>query len=171
MSESVNTSPEAGEEGGTTAPANDEFKPVTSQDDLNRIIADRVARERAKYADYKDLKVKAARLDEIEAANKTEAQKLADAVAAAEKERDDARAEALRMRIATKHGITDAEDIDLFLTGTDEETLTRQAERLAGRASDRRKQGNVAPREGVNSSATSGDDMREFTRNLFATAD
>lgn len=166
----ASTSPEAGNEGGTTAPASDEFKPITSQDDLNRIIADRVNRERAKYADYKDVKAKASRFDELEAANKTEAQKLADAVSAAEKERDLARAEALRMRVATKHGITDAEDIDLFLTGTDEETLIRQAERLAARESDRKKQGNVARKEGANNNPAAGGDMREFARNLFGEA-
>lgn len=44
-------------------------------------------------------------------------------------------AELLKMRIAGKHGVTDDEDIELFLTGSDEETLTRQAERLAQRNS------------------------------------
>lgn len=127
--------PDPSNEGGNTpsAPtpgAGDEFTPITSQDELNRIIGERV--KRAKPADYDDLKAKARRFDEIEAANKTEAQKLADAKAAAEAERDQAKAEALRLRIATKHGISD-EDADLFLTGTDEETLTRQAKRLAAR--------------------------------------
>ena len=44
-----------------------------------------------------------------------------------------ATAELLRYRTAAAHGITDAEDIELFLTGTDEETLTRQAKALAAR--------------------------------------
>lgn len=44
-------------------------------------------------------------------------------------------AELLKMRIAGKHGVTDEEDIELFLTGSDEETLIRQAERLAQRNS------------------------------------
>lgn len=38
--------------------------------------------------------------------------------------------EALRWRVAAKHGISD-EDAETFLTGTDEDTITRQAERLA----------------------------------------
>ena len=41
--------------------------------------------------------------------------------------------ELMRIRVAAKHGVTDEEDIDLFLTGKDEETLTKQAERLAAR--------------------------------------
>ena len=44
-------------------------------------------------------------------------------------------AELLKMRIAGKHGVTDEEDVELFLTGSDEETLIRQAERLAQRNS------------------------------------
>ncbi len=49
------------------APAAPEFQAITSQEDLDRIIGDRVARERRKYADYEDLKARAARLDDAEA--------------------------------------------------------------------------------------------------------
>lgn len=42
---------------------------------MDRIIGDRVARERAKYADYAETKAKAAKLDEIETANATETEK------------------------------------------------------------------------------------------------
>jgi hypothetical protein len=126
------------------------------------------AREWEKRA--KDNKGAADRLAEIEEANKTEAQKNAERLAAAEKAAAEARAEALRLRIATKHGISD-EDADLFLTGTDEATLTRQAERLAQRAADRKKQGNTVPREGGNPNpGASTGDLREFTRQLFRPA-
>lgn len=152
--------------GDTTPDAGTEFTAITTQADLDKVIGERIARERAKYADYKDVKAKAARLDEIEEANKTEAQKLSDAKAAAEKERDAARAEALRLRIATKHGISD-EDADLFLTGTDEETLTKQAERLSQRSEDRKKQGNHVPREGTTPHAGESDE-RALARSLFA---
>lgn len=50
-------------------------EPTLTQADVDRIVADRVAREKAKYADHADLKAKAARLDEIEAANATELDK------------------------------------------------------------------------------------------------
>lgn len=110
------------------------------------------------------------RLAELEEAQKTEAQKLADAKTAAEKDAADARADALRWRMAAKHGISD-EDAELFLTGTDEETLTKQAERLAGRATERKKNGNVVPKEGNTSKPAATDDLREFTRGLFATPD
>jgi hypothetical protein len=123
--------PQGGNTSGDT-PAAVEFKPITSQDDLNRVIDDRLKRERAKYADYQDVKAKASRLDELEAANKSEAEKVAERLAASEKAANDARRDALRFRIAAKFQVTD-EDAELFLTGSDEDTLTRQAERLSAR--------------------------------------
>ncbi len=74
----------------------------------------------------------AKRLSEIEEASKSEAERTAERLAAAEKAADEARREALRFKIAAKYQVND-DDADLFLTGSDEETLTRQAERLAQR--------------------------------------
>lgn len=156
-----------GNDTGGTPPEQKPFTPITSQDDLNRIIADRVSRERNKFADYKDLKAKAAKLDEIEEANKTELQKANDRIAATERERDTATATALRLRVAAKNGISD-EDADLFLTGTDEATLTKQAERLAQRANDRQKSGNHVPREGNNQQPSGNNELADFTRQLFS---
>lgn len=147
--------------GDTSAAGGDTITMTSKQ------LADRLAR--AKPADYDDLKAKAARLDEIEQANKSEIEKAAEKAAAAERERDQAKAEALRLRVATKHGISD-EDADLFLTGTDEATLTKQAERLAQRVVDRKKQGNHVPREGVPTPTPPENEMRAFARNLFERA-
>ena len=71
----------------------------------------------------------AERLAELENANKTEAERAAERLAAAEQTAAQAQAEALRFRIATKYGISD-DLADSFLTGTDEESLTGQAEKL-----------------------------------------
>lgn len=87
----------------------------------------------AQKDEIKALKAKAARLDEIDEAAKSEAEKSADALAKAQAEAAQATAELLRYRAASAHGITDAEDIELFLTGSDEETLERQAKALAAR--------------------------------------
>lgn len=73
---------------------------------------------------------KARRLDKIEDANKSETQRLTEALTAAQQQAEKAQADALRFRIAAKHNITDA-DADLFLTGSDADTLERQAARLA----------------------------------------
>lgn len=149
-----------------------EFTPITSQDDLNKVIADRIARERSKFADYKDLKAKADRLDTLEAASKTEAEKFAERMAALESENKRIQSEALRSRIQAKHGISD-EDAALFLTGADEEALTAQARRLAEREADRKKRGNVAPKEGGSADTAGATDssIRDFTRQLFGNAD
>ena len=151
--------------GGDTPPA-DEFKAITTQDDLNKVINERLQRERAKYADYKDLQSKAKKLDDLETANQTEAEKSAKRVADLEAELTGVRAESTRLRIASENGITDADDISLFLTGTDEETLTKQAKRLAGREADRKKNGNHVPREGASPTSQEGAEL-ETVRSLF----
>jgi hypothetical protein len=62
------------EESATSEGESTEFKPITSQEDLNKILGDRL--KRAKPADYEDLKAKAARFDEVERASMTETQRL-----------------------------------------------------------------------------------------------
>lgn len=84
--------PEGGAPSGGTTPPADEFKPITSQDDFNRAIADRITRERAKFADYDQLKTKAGELDEIKKANQTELEQATGRATAAETERDTVKA-------------------------------------------------------------------------------
>ena len=129
---------------------------LVSQADVDRIVRERVARERAKFSDYDDLKAKAE-------GSKT----LEERLASLEGELTEAKASALRSDIAAKHGLS-AEDRDLFLTGTDVDTLTAQAQRLAAREVDRKKHGNFAPKEG-HAPTDTGDsaDLREFTNKLF----
>ena len=154
MSEAVG---EATTEGAASAPAGAEQTKeaqLVPQADVDRIVRERVARERAKYADYEDLKAKAE-------GSKT----LEERLASLESELTTAKATALRSDIAAKHGIS-AEDRDLFLIGTDEATLTAQAQRLAERVADRKKQGNYAPKEGT-APGSPEEPLRDFTRKLF----
>lgn len=152
--------PNAGQNDGTTAPEA-KFEPINTQDEFNARLSHRLERERAKFSDYDDLKAKAAQLDAIEEANKSELEKANERADQAERDRDQQRVESLRWRVAAKHGITDA-DADLFLTGTDEETLTRQAERLAARETA----GSIAPNVGGQITNTqTGDWLRDqFSR-------
>jgi hypothetical protein len=162
---------ETGNEGGQQG-GDEGFKPITTQEDFNKAIAERVSRERAKFADYNDLKAKAAKVDEALEAGKTAEQRFNDRLAALEQELNSTRSQALRARIQAKFSISD-EDAQLFLTGADEESLTAQAKRLAEREADRKKRGNVAPKEGgtADNASTGQSDMREFTRSLFGRAD
>ena len=77
----------------------------------------------------------------------------------------------MRLKIASSHGITDADDIDLFLTGNDEETLTKQAKRLADRTAEKKQQGNHVPNEGNNPPSDKSGDERGFVRQLFNVAE
>lgn len=131
-----------------------------TQADIDRIVADRLKREReavkAKYADYDDLK-KAA-----EGAKTAE-----DRIADLEKQNAAIQHEALRRRVQAKHGISD-EDADLFLTGADEAALTAQAKRLA-EANGVKSGSHYVPHEkGAPSGSPKGtSDEREFARRLF----
>ena len=73
---SPNTTAETTSTGeGAAKPTESDFKPITTQQDLNRIVSERLSRERAKYSDYESLKAKAAKFDEAEEASKTELEK------------------------------------------------------------------------------------------------
>lgn len=113
-----------------SAPNASESDPVKLPDDHPLVTA--LAAQKAKN---QALEEKARRLDEIEEAQKSEAEKAADALATAQSEAQSAKAELMRYQVAARHGITDADDIALFLTGTDEDTLKKQATRLAERTS------------------------------------
>lgn len=147
---------------------NSGYTPPATQQDLNRIINDRVARERQKFADYKDLQGKAAQFDQLEESKKTEVQKAQDRASAAEAEAATVPAkvaEALKTHLVSLHEIN-SDDAELFLTATEPGLLLKQVGRLVGRESDRRKQGNHVPREGTTSSNVDTDE-REAVRNLF----
>lgn len=68
------------------------------------------------------------RLAEIEEASKTEAQKLAERVEAAEKALAETRAEALRLSVIAKHAIP--EDYQEFVSGSTEDELVAKAEKV-----------------------------------------
>ena len=85
------------------------------------------AREQEKKA--KDNVAARMELDELKKANLSHEEKLAAELGEVAQRAARAEAEAMRWRIAAKHGISD-EDAELFLTGSDEDTLARQAERF-----------------------------------------
>jgi hypothetical protein len=109
------------------APTPDEGRTFT-QADVDKIVADRIARERAKFSDYDDLKTKAGRLDELETASKSEAEKAAQRAADAEKKWQDAEARALRLEVATSKGLSAAQA--KRLTGSSREELEADADEL-----------------------------------------
>ena len=154
--------PDGGAPDGTPKPQD---TTTFTQADIERIVRERLAQQaKNKFGDYDDLKTKAG-----------ESQTLEQRVADMEARTQAAEAQALRATVAAEFGIStkkgpkgEPSDADLFLTGTDVDTLTAQAQRLAGREEDRKKQGNFAPKEGTTTSTGKDDeDLRGFARKLF----
>jgi len=101
MSDQAQDKPQAPDNtlpGGGQQPAGQDARTFTQQD-IDRVVSERLARQKAQFADYDELKTKASKLAEIEEAQKTETQKLAERAAAAEAARDEALARAQDMLI------------------------------------------------------------------------
>lgn len=93
------TGGEGGGDGGTgsgeggSGDGGDQFTPITSQADLDRVVQSRIARERSRFADYDQLKDKASKWDEHETSQMDEltrektARETAEANAAASADR------------------------------------------------------------------------------------
>lgn len=92
-----------------------------------KALAEERAARKAAEASTKSLQ---AQLDEFKKSQMSDLEKAQTTAQEYQKAAEQAAAEALRWRIAAKHGITD-DDAETFLTGNDEATLTRQAERLS----------------------------------------
>lgn len=105
-----------------------EYRPPATQQDLDRIIEQRLARERAKYADYDALKAKAARLDEMEEATKTELQKALDAAAEASRRADEEALARIRAEVAHAKGLTPGQA--KRLVGSTREELEADADEI-----------------------------------------
>lgn len=129
----------ANAEGKNEAPA---FKAPESQEAFDKIIQDRLARERAKYADYEDLKKAGEELAKIKDSQKTDSERVNDRLAEYEKnvnaltqtvaERDatikELQTSVLRSQVAAEKGVPAI--LADRLRGDTAEALAEDAERL-----------------------------------------
>jgi hypothetical protein len=129
-----------------------------SQADVDRIVKERVQREKAKYADYDDLKTRA-----------EGAKTLEDRIAEIERQASDNEARALRAEIANAKGLTPGQA--KRLVGSTREELEADADELLADIGAQKKNGNHVPREGETNKPKRPDGLREFTRNLFESVD
>jgi hypothetical protein len=127
-----------------------------TQEDLDRVVADRLKRETSKYSDYDELKAKAAKLDEAEASRKSDDQKLLERVEAAERkaaEADDrvgkAEANALRLSVAADKKLSPS--LAKRLSGSTREELEADADELLE---------SVKPEEGDKGGGGGGNESR-----------
>lgn len=166
------TAPEAvnqdGNDSGTTSAA-DEFKPITSQDELNEALKDRLARERAKFKDYGDLKAKAAQLDSLTEASKTEQEKLMERISKLESDLSAKELAASIADVAREFGLSDKQAVALKYAPS-AEAAREIAEGLAAEDSNRKKNGNRVPAEGTSTRPAESDDLA-FARSIFAPGD
>lgn len=102
-----------------------------TQAELDQIVADRLTRERRKFGDYDDLKKRAAKLAEIEDAQKSEVEKLNDQLASTQVELQEFRVAETRRKAATEAGL-DPEMAE-YITSADPDEALAQAKKLADR--------------------------------------
>ena len=155
MSDSTDTTADAGEQVESSEVEVQGFKAPASQDELDRIIQKRLDRERSRFSDYDDVKARAEKAAELESV-------AADLRKRVEQfESRDARS-ALVKKVATDNGV----DADLLaeMRGDSEDDLTAQAKRLA----DRLKPASpVIPGQAKSPENAPRDELREFARQLF----
>lgn len=141
------------------------FEPITSQEQLNAVLADRLKRERAKYADHTELKAKAARLDEIEQAAKSDLEKATEANAKLTAELEALKLNQLRTEIAVAKGLDPAST--RFLTGTTREQIEADADDLVKLAGAAQKSNTSTSRLAGQAPRVGGDaEERNFVQSL-----
>jgi hypothetical protein len=116
-------------------PAKEETRTFT-QDELEAQLGSRLAREREKFGDYNDLKAKAEQFDELQAANKTELEKLMERAESAERERDEVAKTATEQAVssaiiaeASRRGVIDPDDVVALL---DKSSLSVEGSSVTG---------------------------------------
>ena len=114
-----------------------EFKPITTQEEFDNAIKERLAREKSKYSDYDQLKSRVTELEEENVGLKSTIEASNQSKADADRQLEGLRHQiagyetaSLRTRVALQHGLP--YDLADRLQGTDEESFKADAERLAG---------------------------------------
>lgn len=115
-----------------------------TQADVDRIVANRVK----KYADYDELRTKAEQLAALEEAQKTNEQKLTEALDEARSDATTSKTELLRLRVAIDKGL-DAELVDFLPAGSKEE-IEEAADKLLAKLGDpQRRRPRPTPSQGM----------------------
>lgn len=99
-----------------------------TQADVDRIVADRLKRERAKFADYDELKAKAEAADKAKESDKGEADKLTEQLTKMQADLDEERRQRRIIEVTQEKGLTPAHV--KRLTGSTKEELEASADEL-----------------------------------------
>ena len=114
-----------------------DFKPITTQEEFDAAIKERLSREKAKYSDYDQLKSQVTELETENVGLKSTIEANNQSKADANKQIEEMQNQisnyetaSLRTRVALQYGLP--YDLADRLQGTDEESFKADAERLAG---------------------------------------
>ena len=114
-----------------------DFKPITTQEEFDAAIKERLSREKAKYSDYDQLKSRVTELETENVGLKSTIEGNNQSKADADKQLEELQNQiagyetaSLRTRIALQYGLP--YDLADRLQGTDEASFKADAERLAG---------------------------------------
>ncbi|WP_427814295.1 capsid assembly scaffolding protein Gp46 family protein [Enterococcus sp. 22-H-5-01] len=114
-----------------------EFKAIETQEELDRVIQDRLIREKSKYSDYDEIKKRNNELENEVGSYKSTVEELNEKSKLFDQEKSELSAKIsdyetanLRTKIALQNGLPF--DLAERLVGTDEKSLKADAERLAG---------------------------------------
>ena len=145
-------------------------EPVTTQEQLDKIVKDRLEREREKvrseFSDYEDLKAKAAKLDELEKSGSEELKKAlaeVDNLKGELQTRDENdKLQKLRKQVAQDTGVP--EDL---IQGADEDSMKSFAEAVAAFA--KKPSAPIIPESGTSTQAgeTSAQKFGQFISETF----
>ena len=141
-------------------------EPETTEADWRAMSRKWEQRAKDANAKLKELEPVAAKAVELEEASKSELQKAQERAEAAERALADATATAVRAEVAAAKGVPVA-----LLSGDTREALEASADALLAFRDETARKGNYAPNEGRTSNIDKGGELREFTRNLFASRD
>lgn len=130
MSESTNEAPTDAAGAEATSQQSESADKPLGENGEKALKAEREARAAAE----KSAAALQKQLDEIAAANLSDLEKAQKLAAESQAAAEAATREAMRFRIAAEKGITD--NVDLILTASDEETMRRQADLWAARATE-----------------------------------
>ena len=141
-------------------------EPETTETDWRAMSRKWEQRAKDANAKLKELEPVAAKAVELEEASKSELQKAQERAEAAERALADATVAAARAEVAAAKGVPVA-----LLSGDTRDALEASADALLAFRDETARKGNYAPNEGRTSNIDKGGELREFTRNLFASRD
>lgn len=141
----VPTTPAEGGSSPQTPTAGEPEDRTFTQEQVDRVVEQRLARERSKFADYADLKAAAERLEKIEADGQSETEKAVRRAEAAERRAEQAEAKHLRLEIAIEKGLTPAQA--KRLVGSSREELEGDAAELLEAFGPRKADGEGDPKD------------------------